>query len=28
MGDFGDKGRARMLILDPATGQIVDSDSD
>jgi phospholipase C len=28
MFDFEDKGRARTLILDPATGQIVDSDSD
>jgi phospholipase C len=26
--DFDDKGRARTLILDPATGQIVDSDSE
>ena len=26
--DFDDKGRARSLILDPATGQIVDSDSE
>jgi len=26
--DFDDKGRTRTLILDPATGQIVDSDSD